>query len=172
MGPVVSSQWGDELVHHWPIRGQKYVPAIVSMLMLRLSAGTDCARTDVHFYKLPPWCCNPIWSNVLSNVHAYRSKSRIKWRHNDSLETLEVCYKVISCHKSTDIQAPVCFIPDYFHSTPNCVHLSWSFEAGSAPGTTDGQIIHTRPPAFSHSVATVALLLMESYYEFLRTLSG
>lgn len=59
----------------------------------------------------------------------------------------------------------ICFIPDYFHSTPNCVHLSWSFEARSAPGITDGEIIHTRPPAYSHSVA---LLLMESYYRLLR----
>ena len=90
------------------------------------------------------------------------------WIQNDGrmiLQSLEVCYKVITSHKSTDTRALVCFIPDYFHSTPNCVHLSWSFEAGFAPGITDGEIIHTRPPAFSHSVA---LLLMESYYQVLR----
>ena len=79
-----------------------------------------------------------------------------------------MCYKVITSHISTDTRALVCFIPDYFHSTPNCVHLSWSFEAGFAPGITDGEIIHTRPPAFSHSVA---LFLMESYYQVLRALS-
>ena len=74
--------------------------------MLGLSAGTDCARTDVHFYKLPPWCCNPISANVLSNVHAFKSISDIldaKGKHNSS-SSLEVSYKAITCHISTDIQ--------------------------------------------------------------------
>ena len=70
--------------HHWPIRRKESVVASVTMLMLRLSVGTDCARTDVHFYKLPPWCCNPIWSNVLNNVQTIHINPKNHWLFLDS----------------------------------------------------------------------------------------
>ena len=84
--------------------------------MLRLSAGTNCARTDVHFYKLPPWCCNPISANVLSNVQF----QTIFWIPNDYIlrhsnsSSSEVCYKVITSHISTDIQSPRLFYSRLF----------------------------------------------------------
>ena len=94
-GACCISQCGDEFVHHWPIRGQGSVVASVSTLMLRLSAGTNCARTDVHFYKLPPWCCNPISANVLSNVQF----QTIFWIPNDYIRHSNSS-KLGSHHKS------------------------------------------------------------------------